>query len=51
MMNFSVGFEKQMSKRLNFQIEPYLKTPLKNLGRGGVNLYSSGVLFSTKYEF
>jgi hypothetical protein len=51
MMNFSVGFEKQISKRLNFQIEPYLKTPLKNLGRGGVNLYSSGVLFSTKYEF
>ena len=51
MMNFSVGFEKQISKRLNFQIEPYLKTPLKNLGRGGVSLYSSGVLFSTKYEF
>ena len=50
-LNFSVGLEKQISKRFSLQIEPYLKTPLKNVGRGGVNLYSSGVLFSTKYEF
>ena len=50
-LNFSVGLERQISKRFSLQIEPYLKTPLKNVGRGGVNLYSSGVLFSTKYEF
>jgi hypothetical protein len=50
-LNFSVGLEKQISKRFNLQVEPYLKTPLKNVGRGGVNLYSSGLLFSTKYEF
>jgi hypothetical protein len=50
-LNFSVGFEKQISKHLSLQIEPYLKTPLKGVGRGGVNLYSSGLLFSTKYEF
>jgi hypothetical protein len=50
-LNFSVGFEKQITKHLSLQIEPYLKTPLKGVGRGGVNLYSSGLLFSTKYEF
>ena len=50
-LNFSVGLERQISKHLSLQIEPYLKTPLKSVGRGGVNLYSSGVLFSTKYEF
>ena len=50
-MNFSVGMERQISKRFSLQVEPYLKTPLKNVGRGGVNLYSSGLLFSTKYEF
>ena len=50
-LNFSVGLERQISKRFSFQVEPYLKTPLKNVGRGGVNLYSSGLLFSTKYSF
>ena len=50
-LNFSVGFDKQISKHFSLQIEPYLKTPLKSVGRGGVNLYSSGVMFSTKYEF
>ena len=50
-LNFSVGFDRQISKHFSLQIEPYLKTPLKSVGRGGVNLYSSGVLFSTKYEF
>ncbi len=50
-LNFSVGLERQISKRFSLQVEPYLKTPLKSVGRGGVNLYSSGLLFSTKYEF
>lgn len=50
-LNFSIGLERQISKRFSLQIEPYLKTPLKNVGRGGVSLYSSGLLFSTKYEF
>ncbi len=50
-LNFSVGLERQISTRFSLQVEPYLKTPLKNVGRGGVNLYSSGLLFSTKYSF
>lgn len=50
-LNLSIGWEKQVSKHLSFQAEPYLKTPLKGVGRGLVNLYSSGILFSTKYQF
>ena len=50
-LNFSIGLDRQISKHFSIQVEPYLKTPLKNVGRGGVNLYSSGVLFSTKYAF
>ena len=50
-LNFSVGFDRQISKHFSLQVEPYLKTPLKSVGRGGINLYSSGLLFSTKYEF
>jgi hypothetical protein len=50
-LNFSLGYEKQITKHLTLQFEPYFKTPLKSVGRGSVNLYSSGVLFSTKYVF
>jgi hypothetical protein len=50
-LNFSVGLEREISKHFSIQVEPYLKTPLKNVGRGGVSLYSSGILFSTRYGF
>jgi hypothetical protein len=50
-LNFSLGFERQFTKHIYFQIEPYFKSPLSGIGRGGINLKSSGLLFSTKYEF
>jgi hypothetical protein len=50
-LNFSMGWEKQVSNHFHIQLEPFVKTPLSGVGRGGVNLYSSGLLFSTKYEF
>ncbi|MEA5459568.1 outer membrane beta-barrel protein [Arcicella sp. LKC2W] len=50
-LNLSIGLEKQLTKHLTIQAEPYLKTPLIGVGRGSVNLYSSGILFSTKYSF
>lgn len=51
MFNISFGFEKKLNQHISIQAEPYLKTPLKEIGRGKVNLYSSGVLFSLKYGF
>jgi hypothetical protein len=50
-LNLSVGVERKMNKHFTLQVEPFLKTPLVGVGRGLVNLYSSGLLFSTKYEF
>ena len=50
-LNLSVGVERKMNKHFTLQVEPFLKTPLVGVGRGLVNLYSSGILFSTKYEF
>jgi hypothetical protein len=50
-LNLSAGVERKINKHFTLQIEPFLKTPLVGVGRGLVNLYSSGLLFSTKYEF
>jgi hypothetical protein len=50
-LNLSLGVERKMNKHFTLQVEPFLKTPLTGVGRGMVNLYSSGLLFSTKYEF
>ncbi len=50
-LNISFGFEKRIGKGLSIQAEPYLKTPLTEVGRGKVNLYSSGLLFSIKHDF
>lgn len=50
-LNLSFGFEKRINQHIAIQAEPYLKTPLKEVGRGKVNLYSSGILFSLKYGF
>jgi hypothetical protein len=50
-LNLSIGLEKRLNKHFTLQAEPYLKTPLTGVGRGSVNLYSSGILFSTKYDF
>ena len=50
-LNLSAGIERKINKHFTLQIEPFLKTPLVGVGRGTVNLYSSGLLFSTKYEF
>ena len=50
-INLSAGIERKMTKHLTLQVEPFLKTPIKGVGRGLINLYTSGILFSTKYEF
>ena len=50
-LNISAGIERKMTKHFTLQVEPFMKTPLMGVGRGLVNLYSSGLLFSTKYEF
>lgn len=49
--NLSVGYERQFRRGFTIQIEPYLKMPLQGVGFGRVNILSTGLLFSTKYQF
>jgi hypothetical protein len=45
-LNLSVGFEKQIAKKLTLQIEPFAKAPLKEIGFGKVPLITYGMMFS-----
>ena len=47
--NLSVGYETQLKYGFSVQVEPYLKAPLKGIGWGNVNMYSTGVFFSIKH--
>jgi hypothetical protein len=48
--NLSVGMERSLGKRFSLQAEPYLKVPLKDLGKGNIRMNSYGVLFTLKYK-
>lgn len=49
--NLSVGYERQLRRGFTIQVEPYLKMPLKGVGFGKVNIMSTGVYISAKYQF
>ncbi|SFD54194.1 porin family protein [Spirosoma endophyticum] len=49
-LNFSVGYERAFSKRLSWQVEPFIKAPLRGVGFFGVNLISTGAFFSIRYK-
>jgi hypothetical protein len=48
-LNFSTGFEYKFTKKLSFQVEPFAKIPIKQIGFGKVKLSSYGILFSANY--
>ncbi|AKD53649.1 porin family protein [Spirosoma radiotolerans] len=49
-LNLSVGYERAITKRLSWQIEPFMKMPLKKVGYLNINLISSGTFFSIRYK-
>lgn len=49
--NFSVGYERQLTRRVSWQVEPFVKLPLGGVGFGKVKLMSTGVFLSAKYYF
>ncbi len=49
-LNFSVGYERALTKRCSWQIEPFIKTPLQGVGRFKVNLISTGTFLSIRYK-
>jgi hypothetical protein len=48
-LNLSIGFEKQISKSLTVQVEPFVKAPLRSIGFGKVPLITYGMMFSASY--
>ena len=49
-LNLSVGYERALSKRLSWQVEPFMKVPLKGVGYFKVDLLSTGAFFSLRYK-
>jgi hypothetical protein len=48
-LNFSLGYERKILRKLSFQAEPFVKIPLGEVGYGKVKLATIGVFFSAKY--
>ncbi|MCP9770390.1 hypothetical protein EGI22_20985 [Lacihabitans sp. LS3-19] len=47
-IDLSLGLERKIGKKLSFQVEPFVKIPMKNIGFGNVKLYTSGLFFNIK---
>jgi hypothetical protein len=50
MLNFSVGIQRQMSKRIWLQAEPFFKAPIAGVGVGNIKLASMGAFLTLKYK-
>lgn len=50
-LNVSAGYERALSRRLSWQVEPFVKVPLKGVGYFKINLLSTGAFFSLRYKF
>jgi hypothetical protein len=48
--NFSIGYEQKLNNRLALVAEPYLKTPLTQVGFAKMRLFSAGLNVSIKYN-
>lgn len=49
-LNFSMGFERQIGKKITLQAEPYFKLPLAQVGLGKIKLNTAGLFISARYR-
>ena len=49
-LNLSIGYERAFSRRLSWQIEPFMKVPLRSVGSYKIDLLSTGAFFSLRYK-
>ncbi|WP_338872967.1 hypothetical protein WBJ53_29310 [Spirosoma sp. SC4-14] len=49
-LNLSAGYERAVSRRLSWQVEPFMKVPLKGVGYFKVDLLSTGAFLSVRYK-
>ncbi|HTJ49238.1 MAG TPA: hypothetical protein VL443_07255, partial [Cyclobacteriaceae bacterium] len=50
MLNFSIGAQRQVSKRLWLQAEPFFKAPIAGVGAVNIKLVSVGAFLTLKYK-
>ncbi|WP_159468742.1 hypothetical protein [Dyadobacter sp. 3J3] len=48
-INASAGYEYRFSKKLSLLAEPYVRIPVKKVGFGKVDLFTTGIWFSIRY--
>ena len=49
-LNLSMGYERAISRRFSWQVEPFVKVPLKGVGFFKVRLLSTGAFLSLRYR-
>jgi len=49
-LNISVGYERPITHRLSWQVEPFVKVPLKQVGYFKVRLLSTGAFVGLRYR-
>lgn len=49
-LNASVGYEYRLKSNLSLMAEPYITVPIKKVGYGEVNLFTTGVWISIRYS-
>ncbi|MEM7107801.1 MAG: hypothetical protein AAF519_06220 [Bacteroidota bacterium] len=49
-LNASIGYRKRLNSSLSLQAEPYLKIPVQGIGAGDLDLYTSGLRLTLKYN-
>ena len=50
-LNVSLGYERPLSRHLSWQVEPFMKIPLREVGLFRVKLISTGAFVGLKYSF
>jgi hypothetical protein len=48
-LNASAGYEYKLSKKLSLLGEPYVRIPVRRVGYGKVNLFTTGIWLSIRY--
>ena len=49
-LNISIGYERPITNRLSWQVEPFMKIPLKEIGFLRVRLLSTGAFVGLRYR-
>jgi hypothetical protein len=50
MINFTVGYEREVAPGLLLGLEPYLKIPIEEIGWSNLKLFSMGASFTLRYN-